>query len=92
MALRTARRRCVGEMDRSFVFQVTRRAGRSEDLVDMMNRGIVAGEAGGVADLLEECCGTRDVTKAALLSEDRVRRRERAAGIGLLSALRSLSN
>src|SRR5580765_9082313 len=79
-------------MYRSFVLQMTRGAGRSEGLFRMMNRGIMASEAGVVADIPEECSRSCYMAKTALLGEDRVRCRERAAGVGLLSTLSPLSN
>jgi hypothetical protein len=70
-------------------------AGRTfwfEDLIFVVHRGIVATQAGLSVHFFEECSRATDMAEAALLAEDRVGCRERAAGICPLSALSALGD
>ena len=76
----------VREAKRSFVFEMTRTAARSERCLHGMMRGrVVAGEAGLIGDLVAENSGLRDMADFAALAEAGVRHGKRTGAVDFLS-------
>lgn len=82
MALDAGRIANRDESHASLMLDVTRGAGGREGLVRVMNRSIVAGQAGLVGDRMAEGSGASDVACGAILAEECVRSRDRSHTVG----------
>ena len=90
MALRTTRLARSRQACRTAMLPVAGGAMGREPLIVVVRWAVMTGETSFVARLLEEGSSPSHMTKAALLSKDRVSLGEGAAGIGFLTPLNSL--
>lgn len=92
VALRTARVGRGRELDSPTMLDVTRRAGRSESLIRVMNGSIMASKARAVVCLRAENSRTGNVARLATPGQDGVRGRHWPGAVELVVVREAIAN